>query len=178
MARFESVGYCPANSVWHLLSGTSKPTRGHDPDTRRMGLWETISSNVVLANGTKGGSDAPCEQSICELFAADPLGNKLLKELMRVGAASAGMVLVHRCDRGYNHDGLTPEEILRTRPNARILTARTSDFITVVGKSFLPAEVNFGKGSFHSKTDFLSDFHTMTFGRRQFLMRKKSQFLS
>lgn len=141
MANFESLGFCPNNSVWHALSGT-------EGDVRRIGLWECFGYKAVLENGTH--SNAPSTDDIVKMFATDPIGHPIMKKLIEMGAASADMVLVHPATTLFH--GPTPESILRDRSKAAQVTTKHSDFLAIIDKATEGQKVDFGKGTFHSHT--------------------------
>lgn len=127
MAKFESIGYCPNNSV-------CKAHGAEDADKRLIGLWSMIGPSVVYVTDTEGC--APNNVMVDKIFCEDNMAYRLLTSIIKTNP-DVDKVQVHQIFEGACNTQRygAIQDCLMGHEGAKLILAHGSNFAVVLHES-------------------------------------------
>lgn len=125
MAKFESEGYCPFNSVMSAV-------RKEGSDDRLIGLWILFGPKVVCvddANMSELDMDV-----VNKMFTDDPISFVLMKSIIEYNV-NAEKVALKRIGSGGTQNSSDIQKILSDTKNPKLIVAPRSRYVAIIAEA-------------------------------------------
>ncbi len=124
MAKYENEGYCPNNSVGHLIDESN--------DSRLGGLWSIIGSSVVYEK-EDAVKCTPDYDTCNQAFGSDPIAYDLLSAIIRKNAKADKILVRQLHNGGCNVQSITDiQKVLGETTNPQLIVCASSNFAVII----------------------------------------------